>query len=361
MNKHNKNNFKSIDFFCGTGGMTYGMQQAGIDVLAGIDFDPNCRETYEINNPKSKFIEKDIHELSETELAELTEVKKNDDSLVFICCSPCQYWTHINTDREKSLKSKGLLKEFQRFVSWFKPGYLVIENVPGLLKNKKEKILSEFLVFLESESYVYDHKIVNANHYGVPQHRKRYLLIATRVSESIQIPEGEYDENLILRNYIGVHNGFPAVEDGHKDKTEFMHTTASLSEKNKKRIRKTPKNGGIRLSWKDDPELQIDAYRGKDNNFKDVYGRMFWDKPAPTITTRYNSLSNGRFGHPEEPRAISLREGAILQSFPKTYVFKGPNEASITRQIGNAVPPELAKRIGYSIKKNRDNNKNGNK
>ena len=349
MNKHNKNNFKAIDFFCGTGGMTYGMSQAGIDVLAGIDIDPNCRQTYEINNPNPKFIETDVHKLSEKKLAKLTGIKKNDDSLVFICCSPCQYWTQINTEKTKSLKSKELLIEFQRFVSWFKPGYLVIENVPGLLKNKKEKILSKFLDFLKNESYVFDHKIINANHYGVPQHRKRFLLIATRVSDNIQIPEGENDENLILRNYIGVHNGFPAVEDGHKDKTEFMHSTASLSEKNKKRIRKTPKNGGIRLSWKDDPELQINAYRGKDNNFKDVYGRMFWDKPAPTITTRFNSLSNGRFGHPEEPRAISLREGAILQSFPKTYVFKGPNEASITRQIGNAVPPELAKRIGLII------------
>lgn len=349
MNKHNKNNFRLIDFFCGTGGMTYGMRQAGIDVLAGIDFDPDCRDTYEINNPNSKFIEKDIHDLSEAELAEITEIKKNDDSLVFICCSPCQYWTQIKTDRKKSLKSKDLLKEFQRFVSWFKPGYLVIENVPGLLKNKKEKILSEFLVFLESESYVYDHKIVNANHYGVPQNRKRYLLIATRVSDNIRIPDEEHDEKLIVRNYIGVHNGFPAVEDGHKDITEFMHTTASLSENNKKRIRRTPKNGGTRMSWKDDPKLQINAYRGKDNNFKDVYGRMFWDKPAPTITTRFNSLSNGRFGHPEEPRAISLREGATLQTFPKTYIFKGSNQASIARLIGNAVPPELAKQIGLFI------------
>ena len=109
------------------------------------------------------------------------------------------------------------------------------------------------------------------------------------------------------------------------------------------------------MSWKDDPKLQINAYSGKDNIFKDVYGRMFWDKPAPTITTRFNSLSNGRFGHPEEPRAISLREGAILQSFPRTYVFKGPNEASITRQIGNAVPPELAKRIGLIITGNYNN------
>jgi DNA (cytosine-5)-methyltransferase 1 len=224
---------------------------------------------------------------------------------------------------------------------------------------ESEKVLDDFLNFLDSESYVHDHGIINANHYGVPQSRKRYLLIATRVSDNIQIPDEKYDKNLTVRNFIGVYNGFDAVEDGHKDKTEFMHTTAFLSEKNKKRIRKTPTDGGTRMSWKDDPDLQIDAYRGKDNIFKDVYGRMFWDKPAPTITTRFNSLSNGRFslsngrfGHPDEPRAISLREGATLQTFSKTHVFGGPSEATLARLIGNAVPPELARRIGNSIRKN---------
>lgn len=343
---------KAIDFFCGAGGMTYGMSQSGIDVLAGIDNDPNCRETYEINNPNSEFIETDIHGLSEGELARVTGIEKDDDSLLFIGCSPCQFWTKINTCKNKSLESKNLLGEFQRFVSWFGPGYIVIENVPGLLNNRKEKVLDNFLKFLDSESYVYDHGIINANYYGVPQSRKRYLLIATRVSDNIQIPAEKYDKNLTVKNSIGVHNGFGAVVDGHKDNTRFMHTTAFLSEKNKKRIRKTPKNGGTRLSWKDDPELQINAYRGKDTVFKDVYGRMFWDKPAPTITTRFNSLSNGRFGHPEEPRAISLREGATLQTFPKTHIFGGSSEASIARLIGNAVPPELARRIGNSIRKN---------
>lgn len=352
MNNNITNKLKAIDFFCGTGGMTYGMSKSGIDVLAGIDNDPNCSDTYSINNQDSIFIEKDIHDLSENELANITSIKKKDDSLLFICCSPCQFWTKINTCKNKGLKSKNLLIEFQRFVSWFQPGYIAIENVPGLLNNKKEKVLDNFLSFLDRKSYIYDNKIVNANHYGVPQNRKRYLLVATRVSDNIRIPEEEYNKELTVRNFIGTHNGFHSIEDGHKDETEFMHTTTSLSEKNKTRIRKTAKNGGTRMSWKDDPELQINAYRGKDNIFKDVYGRMFWDKTAPTITTRFNSFSNGRFGHPEEHRAMSLREGATLQTFPKTYIFRGPNEASIARQIGNAVPPELSKRIGISLQEN---------
>lgn len=352
MKSEEKNELKAVDFFCGAGGMTYGMSLAGIKVLAGIDNDPNCKETYETNNFGSKYIERDIHKYSVKELAKEIGIVKNDDSLIFIGCSPCQYWTRINTEKDKSLETKDLLREFQRFVKWFKPGYVVVENVPRFLKYKDENVLGDFIVFLEKESYKCDPAIVNANLYGIPQNRKRFLLIATRVSDHIQIPKGEPDDKLIVKNFIGTHKGFPAIEAGHRDETDFIHTSANLSENNKKRIRKTKKDGGDRYGWKDDPELQIDAYKGKDDYFRDVYGRMSWDKPAPTITTKFHSLSNGRFGHPEEDRAISLREGATLQTFPLNYVFKGPSIASISRQIGNAVPPELARRIGAYIIKN---------
>lgn len=344
-----KSRLKAIDYFCGVGGMTHGLRQAGIEVMAGIDNDATCRETYEANNPHSEFIEADIRTLSERELSTRINIKKGDDSLLFVCCTPCQYWTRINTNKSRSLEGRFLLQEFQRFVSWFQPGHLLIENVPGLLTSRKERTLQRFHDFLYSKSYVFDDRVVNANHYGVPQNRKRYLLIATRVSDSICLPEGDPHERPVVRDFIGVHNGFPSIKDGHTDPTDFIHVTASLSKKNRVRIRKTPEDGGTRMSWKDDPELQIDAYREKDNIFSDVYGRMFWDRPAPTITTRFNSLSNGRFGHPEEPRAISLREGATLQTFPKTYAFRGPNKASIAKQIGNAVPPEIARRLGKSI------------
>lgn len=176
--------------------------------------------------------------------------------------------------------------------------------------------------------------------------------MATLNNDKIKLPEGEDQDDLTVRNFIGVKNGFPAVPAGHRDETDFMHTVAGLSPKNKERIRRTPKDGGTRLSWKDCPDLQLDTYRGKDNLFKDTYGRMYWDKPAPTITTRLHSTSNGRFGHPKENRAISLREGATLQTFPKTFVFKGTSIDSISRQIGNAVPPELARRVGGTIIKN---------
>ena len=339
----------AVDFFCGAGGMTYGLSQAGINVLAGIDIDISCKETYEINNPGSKFIHTDIHDLTVKDISRLIGLKRNDDSLIFIGCSPCQYWTKINTDRNKAHESRNLLIEFQRFVTYFNPGYIVIENVPGLYKKKNENVLSGFLKFLDDNSYIYAHDIINANHYGVPQNRKRYLLIGSRVTENINIPDKREDKSLVVKNFIGQHNGFEEVNDGYKDPTDFLHTVAKLYEKNKIRIRRTPRDGGTRLSWKDDDDLQINAYRGKDDIFKDVYGRMYWNRPAPTITTRFNSISNGRFGHPKEDRGISLREGATLQTFPNSYKFYGSSIAIIARQIGNAVPVNLASALGKYI------------
>lgn len=345
---------KAVEFFCGIGGTTNGLSRAGIAVKAGIDNDPSCKETYEYNNPDSEFIQADIRDLSEDQLAELIKIKRNDDSVIFVGCSPCHFWSKMNTNKEKSEQSKGLLQEFQRFVDWFRPGYVVIENVPGLQNKENEQVLADFLSFLQETGYVCDGRVINAKLYGVPQNRYRYLLIATRLTSSISLPKAEEDDSLIVENFIGIENGFETIEAGHKDRSEFMHTAAGLSEKNLKRISRTKKNGGDRLDWKDDPELQLKAYEGKDDYFRDVYGRMWWKKPAPTITTRFHSLSNGRFGHPEEDRAISLREGASLQTFPKTYVFKRADnkplsETDVARHIGNAVPPELAYRVGTRI------------
>lgn len=343
---------RAIDFFCGVGGITYGFTKSNkIRVIAGIDIDRNCISTYVRNNPSSNYIQIDIHDLTIQDLINRTGIRQNDDSLIFIACSPCQFWSKVPTDKTKSKATKDLLREFERFVSYFKPGYLLIENVPGFFKNPDNKVLNEFIGYLKNEGYVCDHRILNANHYGVPQNRERFLLLATRLCGAINIPDAEFDTTQTVRTAIGDLSQFPVIKAGQKDPIT-LHSSASLVDANKKRISITPHDGGTRSCWKDDPELQIDAYRGKDNIFKDVYGRMFWDKPAPTITTRFNSISNGRFGHPEQDRAISLREGATLQTFPMDYYFIGSNEASIARQIGNAVPPELARRMGIAIIKN---------
>ena len=341
---------KAVDFFCGAGGMSYGFATAGIKVLAGIDFDDSCRETYERNNKSAKFFHKDIATLSTLSLAKQLRITRHDDRLIFAACSPCQFWSKVNTDRKKNRSSAFLLHEFERFVDWFRPGFVVIENVPGLLSKKRVSLLPRFKKFLRAKDYSFAHAVVNSNHYGVPQNRKRYLLIATRLTKNIQLP-APTTKRPVVRDFIGEKNGFGAIKAGHKDRTQFIHTAAGLSPENLKRIRRTRPNGGTRRSWKNDSKLQIPAYKDKDEMFRDVYARMFWKRPAPTITTRFNSFSNGRFGHPQEDRAISLREGATLQTFPKHYIFKATNQATIARQIGNAVPPALARRIGYYLTK----------
>lgn len=343
---------KAVDFFCSGGGMSYGMQEAGIKVLAGIDFDQTCEETYIANIKGAKFIHADVFELAEKKLERLLSLKKSDDNLILIGCSPCQFWSIINTDRNKSEKSKDLLKEFRRFVEYFKPGYVVVENVPGVFRRKVESGLEDFIEWLNYNGYKVHFKIHEVSEYGVPQKRKRFTLIANRVTKLELEPVKSNTKPRTVRDVLGVDNGFEKVTAGHKDNSPFMHTVAGLKEINIKRLSMTKKNGGTRLAYVDNLELVPECHKNDKENFKDTYGRMWWDRPSPTITTKFFSVSNGRFAHPEENRAISLREGAVLQSFPKKYIFKTTSIAKTARMIGNAVPPKYATAIGKAIIKN---------
>jgi DNA (cytosine-5)-methyltransferase 1 len=352
--KQINNKLKAIDFFCGAGGVTFGFRKAGIKVLAGIDIDLNCKKTYEKNNKGTKFIHKDISTYSPKDLQQSLNLKVNDDHLIFVGCSPCQYYTIINTSKEKSQKSKLLLEDFKTFVAYFKPGYIFIENVPGL-ETKKGSPLNSFKSFLHSNGYNFKDDILNANDLGVPQNRKRYVLIASRLTNAIIFPKPKSNAQMTVRNFISTSDVLPKIVAGHKDSTLKLHTCSGLSALNLMRLRKTPLNGGTRLAWKNDPLLQLSCYKGKDDLFFDVYGRMFWDQPAPTITTKFYSITNGRFAHPEQNRGLSLREGAILQSFPLSYQFLNPAIATVARMIGNAVPPSMAKHIGAAIIKSHKN------
>lgn len=329
--------------------MTSGFRKAGIKVLGGIDIDPSCEATYTINNRGSKFILANIKDLTFTRLEKELRIKKNDNNLVFIGCSPCQYWSLIKTNKTKSEQSKNLLEDFQRFVHHFRPGYIVVENVPGILTRYDESPLKAFIKFLDEEGYTYAKDVINASHYGVPQTRRRFLLIASRVMTNIELPTPDTKDKLpTVKQFIGNKRRFKPIPAGHKDSTPFIHTTSGLSENNQKRLAITPHNGGTRMAWKN-TTLQIAAYKGKDDAFQDIYGRMYWDKPAPTITTKFYSITNGRFAHPEQNRGISLREGAVLQTFDLKYKFIANSTASVARLIGNAVPPQLSKRIAKAI------------
>jgi DNA (cytosine-5)-methyltransferase 1 len=269
--------------------------------------------------------------------------------LIFVGCSPCQYYSNLKTDKKKSKEGRLLLDDFLEFVLFYRPGFVFIENVPGL-KTKAGSPLHRFKVALKKEGYSFDQKVLNAQYFGVPQKRRRFVLIATRLSTKIELPKQVRDKNKIVTvcQAIGDYSKFRKVAAGFKDDTGFQHSVAKLSEINLERAKKTPKDGGSRKAWQNDKKLQLECYKNHDGHH-DVYGRLFWNKPSPTITTRFIHTSTGRYTHPEQNRALSLREGATLQSFPLNYKFYSTSQGVIAKMIGNAVPPKLAEAIGSSI------------
>lgn len=344
--KITKKELRAIDFFSGAGGLTHGLRSAGIDVLAGIDNDAACRQTFERNNTGSLFLERDITKYSPEELRRELKVGMQDDRMVFAGCAPCQFWSIIQTNKEKSRKTKNLIFDFQRFVEYFEPGFVVVENVPGI-SSRPRSPMGKFITSLESMGYNVAHGITDMSLYGIPQRRKRFTLIASRVSAA-KLPEPT-NKRIAVKDILGTKNGFPKICAGTKDQTKFLHSSANLSEKNLNRLRMTRKDGGDRSEWQSKKAYLLPCYASDEKKFYDTYGRMWWDRPAPTITTKFFSVSNGRFAHPEENRAISLREGATLQTFPKKYEFIGSSMSSIAKMIGNAVPPDFAKIIGKQI------------
>ena len=345
---------RAIDFFCGGGGMTNGLIQAGINVVAGIDLDSAAKETYEHNNPGASFINANLNKLATSWLADNLSIKRKDDEMIFVGCSPCQFYSIIRSSKDKSRATKDLLLQFLRFVEHYLPGYVMVENVPGIMTNK-ETILNDFLDKLALLGYgtpengrcAYD--IVNMKDYGVPQTRKRFSLIATRLDKIVRLPE-KSNSPVSVRETIGDTTYFPEISAGYRDENRARcHSARSLSELNLRRIRAVKHDGGTRMAFKDDPDLQLRCYIGKDNSFRDVYGRLRWDAPSSTITTKFLSITNGRFGHPEQDRGLSVREGASLQTFPFNYEFKTDSISTAARLIGNAVPPEYARRLGKAV------------
>jgi len=271
-------NLKAVDFFCSGGGMTYGMCQAGVEVLAGIDNDLDVQSTYESNNPDSQFILANVFELTEEELQRKIGIEKDDNDLILIGCSPCQYWSIIQTEKTKSKQSKDLLKEFHRFVKYYNPGFVVVENVSGLKRRAEESGLRDFVDDLRQRGYEVVYKVYNLNEYGIPQTRRRFSLIASRVVKKKIEPEKSATKP-VVRDFLGVENGFPKVEAGHRDETNLQHRVAGLSKDNLDALKRTPKNGGNSVKKRK-------SYKGK--GFRDSYSRMSWDKPAPTINTFVN-------------------------------------------------------------------------
>ena len=340
-----------VDFFCGGGGMTRGLLDAGIQVIAGVDSNPDCRETYEKNN-HSTYLLCDICELTPEKILEKYPVLKNNDQVMLVGCAPCQPFSVLRREEFDENgnpiphKSVNLLTEFGRFVKAIKPAHVMVENVPGL-NGKGADVLQNFKVMLEQEGYQWDDKSLYAKDYGVPQNRRRYVLIASKLFKPT-IPEATHGNKTDLLPYCTVRQTiakYPPIVAGETHKTIPNHHSANICSLLLQRIKATPHDGGSRTDWPD--ELMLACHK----NFKghtDVYGRMKWDEPSPTLTVKCFSLSNGRFGHPEQDRAISLREAAALQTFSDDYVFYGSMQ-EVGKQVGNAVPVLLAKVMGNYV------------
>ena len=338
--------YAAIDLFCGVGGLTKGLEQSGINVIAGIDFEPNCQYAYEENN-NARFIQKDITTVTASDLQKL--YPDNVDVHILAGCAPCQPFSkYTQRYRKEGYQDEKwrLLYSFGQLAKQTRPEIIAMENVPEL---EKTKVFSDFIAELGQCGYHIAHQVVFCPDYGIPQRRKRLVLLASLLGEISLIPATHtFDSYVTVREAIG---NLPPLIAGSTDPNDLMHSSTLLSEKNLKRIRQSVP-GGTWREW--DKELLLKCHKkNTGKTYPSVYGRMLWDEPSPTITTQFYGYGNGRFGHPEQDRALSLREGAILQSFPRDYKFIQStsilNKRQLGLQIGNAVPVRLGEIIGISI------------
>lgn len=336
----------AIDLFCGAGGLTCGLQQAGIHVAAGIDFDSSCHYAYEHNNGAVFLNEKiqDVHG------KDLNTYYPEGNIKVLVGCAPCQpFSSHTNKYKKATPTVTDdrwfLLNDFFRLVKEIKPHIVSMENVPNL---EGETIFHSFVNRLRRAGYKVTYSVVFCPDYGIPQNRSRLVLLASRFGKiSIHAPTHSAGTYRTVRETIGE---LPNLDAGGIDPLDNLHRASMLSPINLKRI-KASIPGGTWLDW--DESLRAPCHKKKSGRtYASVYARMEWDKPSPTITTEFYNFGTGRFGHPEQDRALSLREGALLQTFPADYAFMQDGECSykqVGKMIGNAVPVQLGRIIGESI------------
>lgn len=340
--------YEVIDLFCGIGGLSYGLKCQGMKILAGFDLDYTCQYAYETNTG-GKFYYRDVKTISGDEINKLYSQKKNVIK-VLAGCAPCQpFSSYAFKNKNKDKDKYNLLYEFGRLVKEVHPDIVTMENVPAIASFKLKSVLADFVEVLQNEGYNVKYKVVYCPDYGIPQTRKRLVLLASRLGNIDLISPTHKKENYVtVKDAIG---HLPPLEAGQGCPTDALHRCRALSPLNLQRLKSTPYGG----SWKDWPaDLMLECHKKESGkSFGSVYGRMVWEEPSPTMTTLCTGIGNGRFGHPVQNRAISAREAALFQTFPITYkFFPNEHEVSLTkasRYIGNAVPPRLGEIIANSI------------
>lgn len=334
----------AVDLFCGIGGLSYGLASAGVEVVAGIDVDGSCKFPFEANVSGARFIERDVRGVTAEDLSSLWP---EGATRLLAGCAPCQPFSSYRKGVRPSNDHRWeLLNEFGRLVEETQPEFVTTENVPRI---ESKAVFAEFVAMLEDLNYSVDSDVRRCTDYGLPQNRRRLVLVASRVGTAA-VPAGDQSDQPppTVRQAIG---NLPAIEAGSAHDTDPVHRSRGLSARNRERMEaSTP--GGTWCDW--DEQLRAPCHRRASGAaFKNVYARMEWDKPSPTITTYFHNFGAGRFGHPEQHRTISVREAAILQGFPDGYRFVPDGEAAplttLGRHIGNAVPPPLGEAIGRSM------------
>lgn len=338
-----RTNHTAIDLFCGAGGLTVGLKKAGFRVLAGVEQNPVAAETYKLNNRKSRIYEGDIRKLCPERI--MADLGLETGSLDLLAgCPPCQgFSSHRTRNKATAIEDdrNDLVFEFVRFIEVMLPKTVMLENVPALAKDWR---IDELKVRLRDLGYHIDDnfaQVKNAADYGVPQRRKRLLVKASRYG-TIADAKATARRKTVMDAISGL---MPPGESG-----DALHDLpTSRSEKVQTIISLVPKDGGSRA---DIPQKYwLDCHLRRPGSYRDVYGRMAWKDVAPTITGGCTNPSKGRFIHPEQNRAITLREAALLQTFPPKYRFSmagGKDVAAL--MIGNALPPEFIRRQAAQFK-----------
>jgi DNA (cytosine-5)-methyltransferase 1 len=348
-----KKRYPAIDIYSGCGGLSLGLIEAGFEIRAAVEIDKVAAETYR-RNIGDVVINKDVRQINGEYILDVAGLERGK-CVLLAGCAPCQGFSAQNRNKRKNDPRNFLVLEFVRLVKEIEPLFILMENVPGLINGTGRQLFERAREQLYDAGYTIKEEIINAADYGVPQIRMRAVIIGCREKINLRLPEPTHSENPFdqsgrrlkpwrtVRDAIG---DLPPIKAGEEHKTIIQHRAARLGEKNLLRIRNIPKNGGSRFDLP--RELWLECHKRNPKAYRDVYGRMSWDRPAPTLTGGCTNITKGRFGHPEQDRGISIREAARLQTFPDDFVFSGSMK-QIQLQIGNAFPVLLARVIGETI------------
>ncbi|MBA2285576.1 MAG: DNA cytosine methyltransferase [Ktedonobacteraceae bacterium] len=334
-----------IDVFCGIGGLTHGFVKEGFNVIAGLDIDVSCQYAYEKNN-KAKFICKGIKDVKARDILGLYP---KGTTKILVGCAPCQSFSKYQSRYGQKDEKWKLLEAFADLIVETQPDVVSMENVPELLRFQKGLVFKNFVGRLERAGYDITRYLPYCPDYGIPQKRTRLVLFASKLGSIKLIEKTNTPEQYKTVRDAIYH--LPPIAAGEMCASDPLHKSPQLSELNLKRIKQSRPGG----TWEDwDEDLRAACHtKESGSTYVSVYGRMEWDEPAPTLTTECCSFGCGRFGHPEQDRAISLREAALIQTFPINYTF-GQDilfNKIIARHIGNAVPVDLGRVIAKSIKR----------